>query len=82
MTLAVEDITFRNFYAHEFGVIEEESVMFFINAFFVPLIWLVNPWQIKQLLMRRFRKNKNYYTQGEANDIMSDSQYVMGKRYA
>lgn len=82
MTLAVEDITFHNFYAHEFGVIEEESVMFFINAFFVPLIWLVNPWQIKQLVLRRFKRNKNYYTQAEANDIMSDAQYVMGKRYA
>lgn len=44
MTLAVEAITYNNFYAHEYGVIEEESIMFFINALFVPFIWLVNPW--------------------------------------
>lgn len=63
MTLAVEDITFHNFYQHEYGVIEEESVMFLINAFFVPLIWLINPEQIQILIQRKLSENKPYFTQ-------------------
>ena len=63
MTLAVEAITFHNFYAHEYGVIEEESIMFFINTFFLPLVWLVNPWQIKKLILKNLNKDKLHYTQ-------------------
>jgi len=50
----VEDLRFHNFYDHPYGVIEEESVMFFMNALFVPFIWLINPWQIMVLLKRKF----------------------------
>jgi len=56
--------------------------MFFINSFFVPFIWLINPEQIYSLIMRYFYKGKRYFTQQEANKIMSDSNYKMGKRYA
>lgn len=82
MTLAVEDITYHNFYSHEFGVIEEESIMFFLNAFFIPLLMFVNPWQIKRVVVRYFKKEKKYYTQDEANKIMCDNTYAMGKGYA
>jgi hypothetical protein len=63
MTLAVEYITYNNFYLHEYGVIEEESIMFFVNAFFVPFFMLVNPPQIKIRILRYFKKNKKYFTQ-------------------
>ena len=54
MTLAVEAITFDNFYSHDFGVIEEETIMFFVTSFLVPLIWLIHPFN----LYRRYRRNK------------------------
>ena len=56
--------------------------MFFINAFLIPLIWLVNPWQIHKLIKKKLNVGKNALTQSEANKIMSDNPYVMGKRYA
>ena len=64
------------------GVIEEENIMFFINAFFVPIIWLVNPWQLFILIKRKINYGKENLTQAEANAIMSDCPYVIGKRYA
>lgn len=82
MTLAVEDITYHNFFAHEYGVIEEESIMFFVNALFIPVFMLINPFQLKNKIMRYFRKGKKYFTQGEANKIVSDNPYSMGKQYA
>ncbi len=56
--------------------------MFFINAFFVPLIWLINPEQIQVLITRKLHQDKSHFTQQEANRIMSDANYKMGKRYA
>jgi len=53
--------------------------MFFVNALFVPLFMLVNPYQIKNRLVRYFKKGKKYFTQAEANRIMSDNPYTMGK---
>lgn len=82
MTLAVEDITYHNFFSHEYGVIEEESIMFFVNALFIPLFMLVNPVQLKILISRHFKKGKSHFTQAEANGIMSDNPYSMGKQYA
>ncbi len=32
--------------------------------------------------MRMFRKDKKYFTQAEANQIMSDNSYTMGKEIA
>lgn len=82
MTLAVEDLRFHNFYMHPYGVIEEETVMFFMNALFVPFIWLINPWQLTVLIKRRFNYGRKDLTQKEANKIMENVQYNMGKRYA
>jgi hypothetical protein len=82
MTLAVEDLRFHNFYQHPYGVIEEETVMFFMNALFVPFIWLINPWQIGVLIKRKLNYGRKDLTQKEANKIMENMQYNMGKRYA
>ena len=56
--------------------------MFFVNAFFIPIFMLINPYQIKNKIMRYFKKDKKYYTQAEANKIMSDNPYTIGKEYA
>jgi len=53
--------------------------MFFVNAFFIPIFMLVNPYQLKNLISRYLKKGKKYYTQAEANKIMSDNHYTMGK---
>ena len=82
MTLAVEAIKFNNYFAHPFGVIEEETIMFFMNAFFVPLFWLVNPFHIIKVIKRKLSFGKRSLTQGEAHLIMEDTEYDMGKRYA
>ena len=56
--------------------------MFFFNATIVPLFWLINPFQ----LMKRFARYKNYgrkdLTQKQANELMEDYPYDIGKRYA
>ena len=82
MTLFVEDIRFHNFYLHPFGVIEEETIMCFMNGFFVPLIWLINPWQLYVLAKRKKNYGSKDMTQKEANFLMENFHYNMGKRYA
>ena len=67
MTLAVEAFTLENYFTHEFGVIEEETVMFFLTAFFVPLIWAINPLQIVKLIKRKINFESQLLTQREAN---------------
>ena len=63
MTLAVEAIRFNNYYSHLYGVIEEETVMFFLNALFVPLFWLVNPYHILKYIRRNINYGKRSVTQ-------------------
>ena len=70
MTLFVEDFRFHNFYEHKYGLIEEETIMFFMNAFFVPLIWMVNPWHIYVLIKRKLKFGSKDMTQKEANYLM------------
>jgi hypothetical protein len=41
--------------------------MFFLNSFFVPLIWLVNPIAIVRNLIQKRYEGKKYFTQAEAN---------------
>jgi hypothetical protein len=53
-----------------------------MNAFFIPLIWFINPFQIYVLIKRKFYYKKKYVSQFEANHIMEDFNYSMGKRYA
>ena len=82
MTLAVEAIKYHNYYDHPYGVIEEETIMFLMNAFFVPIFWLINPFQLIKLAKRKLNYKKRSLTQGEAHKLMEDSEYDMGKRYA
>jgi Mg2+/Co2+ transporter CorB len=63
MTLLVEDIAFQNIYKESYGVVEEESIMFFFSAFLVPLIWIINPWHILNVIKRRLFKDRTDYTQ-------------------
>jgi hypothetical protein len=56
--------------------------MFFMNAIFVPFIWMINPWQLGVLLKRKLNYGRKDLTQKEANKIMENVQYNMGKRYA
>jgi hypothetical protein len=63
-------------------VVEEESIMFFLNAFFIPIIWVIHPWQLVHLLKRKLNYGRKDITQKEANDLMEDSKYSVGKKYA
>jgi hypothetical protein len=82
MTLFVEAFTYGNFYTHHYGVIEEESIMFFMNALLVPVIWAINPFQIYVLIKRKLNFGSKVLTQREANHLMEDFNYDVGKRYA
>lgn len=63
MTLGVEAIRFRNYYQHPWGVVEEETVMFVMNAFFVPLFWLINPFHLLKKWKRSRSLGKKSFTQ-------------------
>lgn len=82
MTLAVEAIRFKNYYSHPYGVIDEETIMFFMNSFFIPVFWLVNPFRLLKQLRRRWLFGRRSLTQLEANALMEEEQYDMGKRFA
>lgn len=56
--------------------------MSFLITFFVPLVWLLNPWYLVKLVQRRMYKDSVFLTQAEANKLMEDPEYLMGKRYA
>lgn len=70
MTLAVEAFYLNNYYSHPYGLIEEETVMYFLNALFVPLFWVVNPFLIKKYIMRKLKLGRKDLTQREANELM------------
>jgi hypothetical protein len=82
MTLLVEGVTFNNVFSYEFGIVEEESIMFIVNALFVPLLWLVNPLHLIRVLQRKMSYGKTNLTQGEANEIMMNGQASLGKLFA
>lgn len=56
--------------------------MFFMNSLLVPFIWTINPFQIMVLIKRKLNFGKKYLTQREANHLMEDFVYDVGKRYA
>jgi hypothetical protein len=56
--------------------------MFFFNAFLIPIIWLVHPWQLYQLAKRKLYFGRKDLTQREANLLMENSRYSVGKKYA
>lgn len=70
MTLAVEAIRFKNYYNHLYGVIDEESIMFFMNSFFIPIFWFVHPLRLWKILKRKLNYGKRSLTQMEANKLM------------
>jgi hypothetical protein len=82
MTLLVEDIQFNNIYTHKYGVVEEETIMFFMNGIIAPLIWIINPWHIYKTLKQKYYYGSKLITQEEANKIMELTHYSIGKRYA
>ena len=56
------------------GMIDGEHMIFIFNAFFAPLVWLIDPWTIQKNWIRRkiLRKveetgNKVTLTQEDAN---------------
>jgi hypothetical protein len=53
ITVAVEVLTFHNFYGVG-GLIQTESFMFIMNALFPPLCWLIDPWSI----LKNYQRNK------------------------
>lgn len=82
MTLAVEAIRFKNYFSHPYGVVEEETIMFFMNSFFVPFFWLLNPTRIFKQAKRALKYGKASLTQREANELMEEEKYDVGKRFA
>jgi hypothetical protein len=66
MTLIVEAIGYQNFYTHHLGLIEEQSLMFFVVALLIPLILWIHPFNI----YKSWKRDKVYGTlmrQEEAN---------------
>lgn len=82
MTVFVDVLTKNNIYSESFGVVEGETAMIFINSFFIPLIWLVNPWTIHLKIKRWYYRSKAGVTQNQANTMMQSMPYQLGKRFA
>lgn len=51
ITLAVEILTFGNYYGTG-GMVSTETWVFFFNAFIPPLAWIINPWILKKNKLR------------------------------
>lgn len=81
MTLTVEAIKTQNYYTYPYGLIDEETIMSFENATFIPLFWIVHPFWLAKVIKRKLNKGQKDYTQREANDLMEDYQYDLGKRF-
>lgn len=82
MTITVEALMHKNYYSHPFGIVEEESLMFIFSSILVPLIWLIHPYQLAHKFQRWLYEGTEYVTQKEANHLMADYEYSVGKRYA
>ncbi len=46
ITFFVEVIVFHNFYEIGGGVIFSEFLVFILNAFISPILWLIDPWYL------------------------------------
>jgi hypothetical protein len=46
ITFFVEIIIFHNFYEIGGGVIYSEYLVFILNAFISPIVWLIDPWYL------------------------------------
>ena len=56
--------------------------MFIFSAVLVPLIWFIHPYQLYHQLQRWRYQGTATVTQSEANVLMADYEYSVGKRYA
>ena len=56
--------------------------MFFFNAFIVNLLWILHPQYYLRKLIRQRKFGSKTITQKEANILMEDYPYDMGKRYS
>jgi hypothetical protein len=74
-------VRFHNIYEHDYGVIEEETMMYCFAAFFVPFIWLINPWYAWKKVRQILNRGSQLMTQAEANQLMEKPEYNIGKRY-
>lgn len=63
MTLIVEGLESNNFATYLYGLIDEETLMFFAATTFVPLFWLVNPLYLWRLLQRKLKFGRRDLTQ-------------------
>lgn len=82
MTLLVQDLHAHNIISMPFGVVQEESIMFFFSGFLVQVIWIINPWYIYQQIKLKINKGSKLFTQEQANKMMEYPTYSIGKRYA
>lgn len=81
MSLAVQALVFDNI-IYQYGVVQNETIMFFFNAFIVNLIWIVHPQYYIHRIARWYYFGVKNITQKQANELMEDYPYDMGKRYA
>lgn len=56
--------------------------MFFSNVTFIPIFWFINPFYQFKRFKRYLKYGRKDMTQAEANLLMEDSPYDIGKRYA
>lgn len=63
MTLIVEAFILGNYYKHDYGVIEEETIMYIINSLFVPIFWAINPMFLYRKFMAWRNRNSMHFTQ-------------------
>ena len=56
--------------------------MFFSTITFMPLFWLINPFDLFRRLQRWMKYGRKDLTQEQANTLMEDTHYDIGKRYA
>lgn len=56
--------------------------MFIFICVFSPTLWALHPHYLFKIYQRSRKYGKNGLTQKEANEIMEDPEYDLGKRYA
>lgn len=81
MAIIVEGVIWENI-EFAYGVVESETIMFFFNAFIVNLLWILHPQYYIHKFFRWLKFGSKDITQKEANELMEDYPYDMGKRYA
>ncbi len=55
--------------------------MFFVTAFIIPAIWLIHPYNLVKNLKRKMKQG-SLMSQKQANELLEDYPYMLGKKYA